>query len=187
MITSKFRILLLMSTALVLVACSSGDEGDKSSTGNDLFAAIAEACSTNINYEDDQENVYAYRADNIFGVVSIQAGGHSVPDESTDLGVNIFGADPIFELPETSTYTISAGEISPGTAYVFYFDGSGDEFISSNDNAGAEIRLELLSLSESGAVEELRIAFNNVEVINTSDPEAKLCINGFVLNVNKSN
>ena len=174
-----FSILLVF----VFISCSSGDDDGKSGSGNDLIAAIAEACSTNINYEDDQENVYAYRADNIFGQVSIQAGGHSTENESTDLGVNIFGADPIFSLPNTSTYTVDEGGLIPGSGYVFYFDGSGDEFISTSNNEGALIRLESLTLTEAGAVEQLRITFDNIEVANTSDPDDKRCISAFDLKV----
>lgn len=182
----KFSVAALLSFLILCLACSSEDDSTRSSSRNDLIAAIAEACSSTINYEDDQEDVYAYRADDIFNEATIQAGGHSTANQSTDLGVNIFGADPLFSLPETSVYTVSAGEVTPGTGYVFYFDGSGDEFISSNDNAGAVIRLESLTLSSTGVVERLKITFNNVEVVNTSDPEAKLCINGFVLEVDNN-
>ncbi len=170
---------------LSIVSCSTGGDDDgRSAIINSLVAAVYNNCNTSLNYRDNDGNVYAYRADDIFGRVSIQAGGHSDEDEETDLGANIFGATPIFGLPDPSTYTINSGNGDPGTAYIFYFDGSGDQFISTDDNLGVTLSIEELTLEQDGTVTEIQVTFAQVEVQNINDPEDKRCISAFDLTVN---
>lgn len=169
-------VLLLLCT----LSCSTGDDGNRAPVINSLEAAISANCANAINYQDDQGDVYAYRADNIFGAVSIQAGGHSTPDQSTDLGVNIFGQDPIFGLPEPSSYAVNGGSIEPGTGYVFYIINN-TEYISTDNNEGKEIKVERLELSSSGAVVEIAISFSNIEMVNTMDPDDLTCVSAFRL------
>lgn len=171
---------VLTICVILLLSCSTADDGDRSSVGNSLVASVSVDCSSNINYQDDNGNVYAYRADDIFGVVSIQAGGHSTADESTDLGLNIFGADPLFGLPELSTYEVDGSSGQPGTAYIFYID-RGVEYISTDTNLGRTVRIERLTLDTDGSVTELIVNFSNVEMYNTSDPDDLLCIGTFQL------
>ncbi|PQB05878.1 hypothetical protein [Aureitalea marina] len=145
-----------------------------------VVAAIGPNCTDNINYEDDDGNVYAYRADNIFGVVSIQVGGHSTPDESTDPGVNLYGANPVFGLPDTGTYSVTDGSLEPGTGYVFYIDGT-NEYISTRNNQGKPIRIDQLTLTPEGEVSQFTVTFSNLELANNSDPDDKICVNAFQL------
>lgn len=178
--TSRISVLPYLLLFVVLVACSSNDDDGRTPIINDLVAAISPDCNPNINFEDDQGNVYAYRADNIFGVVSIQTGGHSTPNETTDLGVNIYGADPIFGLPSTSSYTVTDGSRDPGTAYVFYID-NGTEYISTANNVGKSIRLDGLTLSPDGTVTEILVSFSEIEMANNNDPTELLCVTAFNL------
>lgn len=180
----KFLVALISVVLLCLFSlfqsCSSVDDSNRTGLTNSLSAALGVNCPTNINYQDDNGNVYAYRADNIFGSVSIQTGGHSTPDESTDLGLNLFAEDPLFGLPELSSYAIDGGSGDPGTAYVFYIDGV-EEFISTDNNTGKRAQIERLTLDTSGVVTELVLSVSGIEMYNTSDPEELICLGIFQL------
>ena len=145
-----------------------------------LKAAIAETCTTTINFEDLNQNVYAYRADDFFYVPSVQAGGHSDQNEATDLGANIFAMLPV-GLNLEGNYDIDGASGLPGTAYIFYHDRFGNVYISSDNNT-ARLSVTQVQFSEDGlTVERLAFSFNNVEVINNYDAEDILCINAFEL------
>lgn len=146
--------------------------------GPTLEAAISsdENCTETINFEDFDNNVYAYRADAGFTVPTVQAGGHSTIDESTDLGFNLF-IDP--EASDRTNYAIRSSGIEIGTAYIFY-KISGTEYISSG-NGGGDIVVQWLDLDDDGKVLSLKATFNNVEIVIGGDPNTKRCINNFVI------
>ncbi len=169
-----------------MVSCSSNNEEERTAIINSLIAALDPSCITTTNYQDHQGDVYAYRVDHLFNSVSIQAGGHSSGNETPDLGFNLFGTDPLFGLPNTSTYTVDSGSNIPGSSYVFYYDGTGAEYISTDNNMGVLLNLDLLTIAPDGSVTELKASFNQVEVMNTIDHNDKLCVNAFQLVVNNN-
>jgi hypothetical protein len=142
-----------------------------------LKAAINPTCTAEITYQDLDDNVYAYRADDLFNVPSVQAGGHSDESELNDLGVNIF-VD--LESLLTGTYSIDGGNALPGTAYVYYYQADGTIWISTDANT-ENLVVEILEFREDGTVSKLSGTFNNVEVANNDDPGDTLCINNFEL------
>lgn len=180
----KFTLLYL-SLVLIVTSCSSNSD-ERTALVNSLEAAIDVSCVNTINYQDDHDNVYAYRADDIFNSASIQAGGHSTGNDNPDLGVNVFGDDPVFGLPETSTYTVDSGSGLPGTAYVFYIDELGEQYISTDNNIGKLIHLDLLTILADGTVTELKASFNEIEVRSISFVDDTLCVNAFQLSVNNN-
>lgn len=141
-----------------------------------LEAAISfdESCTSTINFEDLESNVYGYRADALFTVPTIQTGGHSTIDESTDLGFNLF-FDP--DDLERTNYNVDGSSGQVGTAYVFYIVG-GTEYISSDANT-SELIVERLELNSEGKVVVLVASFDNVEVVNNSNSSDVRCINKF--------
>ncbi len=181
---SLFSQLILGVLSVLLIGCSrtrNSENNDPSS----LRAAIAEICNSTINFVDLDENVYAYRADDLFFVPSIQTGGHSTATEISDLGANIFAALPI-ELNIVGTFLIDEGTANPGTAYIFYIDESGTEYTSTSSNTGI-LTVQNIDISEDGSeINSLMFSFNNVEVANIIDFEDKLCINAFELIYNNS-
>ncbi len=107
------NLALLLCVLPLISNCTSGNENERTSRELSLRAAIATTCTTEITFNDLDDNVYAYRADDLFGVPSVQAGGHSDPDQLTDLGVNVF-AD--LESLDTGIFSIDGGNALPGTA-----------------------------------------------------------------------
>lgn len=163
----------------MLASCSSGGSPNTIVVLSELYAAISfdANCTTNINFEDFDHNVYGYRADALFTVPSIQTGGHSTLDESTDLGFNLF--IDINDLNKTS-YTVTNGGIITGTAYVFYKVGGvgGEEFTSTGTSGTLEV--ERLTLDEDkDKVLVLKATMNNVEIANINDPSKIRCVNNF--------
>lgn len=145
-------------------------------TDSSLEAAISfdESCTSTINFEDLDSNVYGYRADAVFAKPVIQTGGHSTIDEATDLGFNLF-FDPN-NLGKTN-YKVDGTSEQVGTAYVFSIIG-GTEYISSDANT-SNLMIERLGLDADGRVEVLVASFNNVEVVNNANPSDVRCINNF--------
>lgn len=170
-----FFCFLAVPILLCFYSCS--DNSDKPDDSYSLKAAISTDCSTTINFEDANNNVYAYRADALFAVPTIQTGGHSTVDESTDLGVNFF-FDPSNAQDPNQTYNIDSGSGSMNSAYVFYII-NGDEYIS--DGMSGTLTVQKLNLELNGSVIRLRCAFNEVNVVNNADSNDQLCIKDFEL------
>ncbi|WP_353778014.1 hypothetical protein [Winogradskyella sp. 3972H.M.0a.05] len=178
----KTRILFSLSliSFLCVFNCNSNEQEAGRLGGSSLEAAVSEDCSRAINFEDLDNNVYAYRADDIFfGAPSIQTGGHSDEEELTDLGANIFATNAS-GVDLVGDYAIN-GSIGPGTAYIFYFDGTGNQYISSANNTEVLTVSEIVFNEDTVTVERLVFTFNNVEVANVYDPEDVLCISAFEL------
>ncbi len=174
------KLTLLFFVLPFFINCSSSDEGEGAGTTAEfsLKAAIHETCTTEITFRDLDDNVYAYRADDLFfGIPAVQAGGHSDADELTDLGVNVF---PDLETLDTGVFSITAGSTLPGTAYVYYFPGDGTQYISTADNT-ENLVVTIVEYNENGILTKLKGTFSNVEVANILDPDDKLCINDFEL------
>ena len=171
------NLALLLCVLPLISNCTSGNENERTSRELSLRAAIATTCTTEITFNDLDDNVYAYRADDLFGVPSVQAGGHSDPDQLTDLGVNVF-AD--LESLVTGNYSIDGGNALPGTAYVYYIPGAGTQYTSTGNNT-ENLVIEILEINEEGTLTKLKGTFNNVEVANITNPDDKLCINEFEL------
>lgn len=167
---------LLICSLFLFFNCSNTSDDERRSTGKDLKAAIAVECSSTINFEDLNQNVYAYRADMYFGVPSVQAGGHSTEDESTDLGVNFF-LD--LESLESGQYVISGNYGASGTAYVFYIV-DGVEYISTEDNAGT-LFVDEITFDDNLEVTGLSCRFNNIQVADNTNASNTLCVNNFEL------
>ncbi len=162
---------------LLIYGCGGNDDNVRSSRSLLVRATIDLPCSNaDPNFTDHEDNVYAYRADALFAIPAIQAGGHSTVDESTDLGLNLF-----FEFGNLSrmNYPIDDGNGIPGTSYVFYTI-AGEQYISSANNTDMLV-VEDLELAEDGSVISLVCTFNNIEVVNIYDPNDKFCINLFRL------
>ncbi len=160
-----------------LLGCSSSPSNPGAIiVGPSLEAAVSidQNCITTINFEDLQNNVYAYRADAIFTIPSIQAGGHDTIDESTDLGFNLFIDTNDLAREE---YIIDGSSSIVGTAYIYFIIGN-DEYISSNNNT-AKLIVENLRLASDGKVEPLTATFNNVIVVNNKDSGDVRCISAF--------
>ncbi|WP_248723858.1 hypothetical protein [Seonamhaeicola sp. ML3] len=173
-----FRLGFISLFSGLLISCSSEPSNPMAIIiGASLEASISNntSCSTNINFEDLDNNVYAYRADAGFAKPTVQAGGHSTIDESTDLGFNIFiDLDNL----EKENYTIDDASATVGSAYVFYRVGT-TEYFSTDNNTGSLVVERLELDSDSGMVLSLRATFNNVEVVNVSNPNDVRCINKF--------
>ena len=174
----RFFCFLAVPILLCFFSCS-----DNLDVPDDVFSLKAKIfnCSiappNNPNFEDANNNVYAYRADALFAVPAIQTGGHSTVDESTDLGVNFF-FDPSTAQDPNQTYNIDSGSGSMNSAYVFYII-NGDEYIS--DGVSGTLTVQKLDLELNGSVIRLRCSFNEVNVVNNADSNDQLCIKDFEL------
>jgi hypothetical protein len=166
----------LIGLALFLFWSCNRQAQERISDPLSVKAAIDPNCVTRINFEDLDNNVYAYRADAIFAAPSIQAGGHSTMDESTDLGVNIF-----VDLSDLTNinYAISGGSGIAGTAFVYYINGD-SEYISTYDNT-ENLIIDAIEVLQDGTISKFICRFNNVQVENNMNPSDLLCINGFEL------
>ncbi|GEM_PF-4921133 len=181
----KNRItILFIFLVLINAGCSSEPAANPLLilVGSSLEAAISsdENCTSTINFEDLENNVYGYRIDALFAIPGIQTGGHSTIDESTDLGFNLF-FDP--ESTEKENYIIDGSSGINGTSYVFYIVGD-TEYFSSDDNTEM-LKVETLELDPDGNVATLEASFNNVQVVNVEDTEDIRCINSFKISFYK--
>ncbi|MFD2727337.1 hypothetical protein [Hyunsoonleella rubra] len=171
------KLLVLVFVLLFFLNCSTKESNPNAIVIlSELEAAISfdENCTSTINFEDFDHNVYGYRADADFGVPSVQTGGHSTLDETTDLGFNMF-FDP--NDTERTNYTIDGSSGQVGTAYVFYIVG-GVQYISSDTNP-SNLVIDNLVLNDNGQVEILVASFNNVEVVNNSNVSDVRCVNAY--------
>lgn len=173
-----FRLCPICFFVISFISCSNNNSNTNTIIiGASLEASISvdENCTTTINFEDLESNVYAYRADASFAVPAVQAGGHSTIDESTDLGFNIF-----IDLDDTerTNYSLDGSSGLLGTAYVFYIVGS-TTYVSSDNNTG-NLVVERLELDPTnGKVLALRATFNNVEIVNNDNINDVRCVNKF--------
>lgn len=167
---TKIQLLIVTLMFCLLFACSSADSGT-------VEAFVGINCGGAINHDGD--DVYAYVADNIFFVPSIQAGGHT-NGSTTDLGVNIFARG---QFVEEGDYAIASGG-QAGTAYVYFQPTreSGYEFIS-DENQGV---ITVTSVSYTGEVPaqvaQLSVEFDNVMMTNYNTGQ-DTCISDFKLDV----
>jgi hypothetical protein len=175
-IMKNSKLIFIWLFSVLFFNCTKKSAPNAIIVGSTLKAAISfdSICNTVINFEDLNNNVYGYRADALFAVPAIQAGGHSTIDESTDLGFNLF-FDP--NNTERKVYTIDGSSALMGTAYVFY-TVSGTEYVSSDNNTG-NLVVESLQLSSEGEPVTLIATFNDVEVVNNANPKDKRCISAF--------
>ncbi len=138
----SITIIVFIALAFALSGCkelntSSGYISAKISTSTE--------CLDGVNFSND--HVYAYRADNIFLMPTIQAGGEQ---DSKEVGVNIFAVSSA-DLTERS-YSITSGSDLGGTGYIFYIpdtDNFGNQYISVGGSG--QIVVTKLTMEDGGA------------------------------------
>jgi hypothetical protein len=176
-------ILLSLTLVFTLHSCKKTDKGAISA-----YVSAGEECP----YDEflpnfGGENIYGYRADEIFFTPSVQAGGYDESGEvHRELGVNFFALTEAALVP--GDYTIDGGSGTPGTGYLFYFPDKDDfdnQFVSEEiQEDNPKIRVHVLSKAlplpglERGEIEEWNFTVSGrVSMRNISTNEV-ICITG---------